>query len=312
MNVPILRKTIRLPNLATATVAVRSVVTLNKRRVHLAAARRHRQRRLNLSVRAEYRSIIDVRHSPLRSRFMNRRIDQILFRTITRSLRSPSFAGALGRSLFAERLQYRFFVRFVFIARYQSRNLEIQAFRRFLYQQFRVLFRPFAVDDFQHEFMFGVQGDVIPVVAATGVSRIAFVAVFLFFPHKVPLFVELNLFGVRGKNRPTHRAVVRRVLQRVLCNGLRYQDRPSGVVPFFAFPLLRRRVRGWRWRFLSAGGNRTRRFRDVRKSVVYKSSSTTIGCCLVRRRLERGCFFRPAHRIGDIFYFDSKTYRDRP
>jgi hypothetical protein len=43
-----------------------------------------------------------------------------------------------------------------------------------LYQQFRVLFRSFAVDDFQHEFVFGIQRNVIPVVATPRVSRIVF------------------------------------------------------------------------------------------------------------------------------------------
>ena len=312
MNVPVLRKTIRLPNLPTASVPIRPIVTLDKRRVDLPTALRLLQRQLNLFLRTEYRSIINFRYSTLLPRLVNRRIHQILFRTITRSLRSTSPAGTFRRSLFTERLQNRLFVRFVFVARYQPRRLEIQAFRRFLHQQFRVLFRSFAVDDFQHEFVFGIKGDVIPIVAATGVRRIIFVATFLFLPHKVPLFVELNLLGLWGKNPRVRRGELRRVRLQVLCNDLPSRDRLSGVVLFFAFRHRRRRVRGWRWRFLPAGGSRTKRFHVVRKSVVYKSSSTVIGCRLVRRRPERGYFFRPEHRVGDIFYSDSKTYRDRP
>jgi len=312
MNVPILRKTIRLSNLTTTSVSVRSVLTFDKRRVHFATTWRQRQGCPNLSVCTKHRPVIDFRYTSLHSRLVDRGINQLPFRTITRSSGTPTSSCAFGDSFFAECFKNRLDIRSPFIARYQSWRLEIQTFRRFSYQQFRVFFRAFAVDDFQHEFMFGIQGDVIPIVAASRVSRIVFVTVFLLFSYKVPLFVELNLLGVRGKKQRVPREVFRRVPRRVLCNDLRYRDRLSINVRFSAYHFPRRRVRGWRRWFLPVIESQKRRFLDVQKSVVYKSSNTAIGCCLVRKYRGRGYFFHPEHRVWGSFYSDSKTCRDRP
>ena len=142
---------------------------------------------------------------------MHRGIHQTLRNTITRSLRSPTLARPLRHTFFAERLQDRLFVRLVFIARHQARRLVFQAFRRLAYQLLRVLFRAFAIDDLQYEFVFRIECDVIPVIAATSVSRIVFVAVFLFLLHEVPLLDELDFFGVGGKSPRVRRGVFRRV-----------------------------------------------------------------------------------------------------
>ena len=312
MNVPILRKTIRLANLTTTSVPVRSVLAFDKRRVHLSTTRRCRQCRLNLCIRSKYRPIINFRYTPLHPRLVNRRIHQFSFRTITRSPWSSPSSRALGNSLFAERFKNRLDIRSPFVARYQSRRLEIQTFRRFSYQQFCVLFRSLPVDDFQDEFVFGIQRDVIPIVTTACVSRIVFVAVFLLFSDKVPLFVELNLLGIRGKKPRVRREVVRRVLRRVWCNGLRYRDRLLVNVRFSAFHFPRRHVRGWRRWFLLAVVSRKRPFPDVRKSVFCKPGNTTAGCRSVRKYHGRGYFFRPEHRVWGSFYSDSKTCRDRP
>jgi len=297
MNVPVLRKTIRLPNLARTTVAVRSVVPLNKRRVDLPTARRSRQCRLDLLVRAEHRSIVDFCYTAFLSGLTDRCIDQLLFRTITRTFRSASFSSTPWQSFFAKRLQKSLFVRFVFIARYQPRRLTIQAFRRFLHQQFRVFFRSLSIDHFQHEFVFGIKGNVIPVVAASGISGIIFVAVFLLFPNEVPLLVELNFLGIWGKNSPTLRGFVRRVLPPISYNDLRSRDRLSVNDPFFAFRILRQCVRGWqRWFFL-ANANRTKPFHVARKNAFCKSGTGANGCRLLRKHPERGYFFHHEHRV---------------
>ena len=312
MNVPILRKTIRLANLTTASIPVRSIVPFDERRVHLSTTRRCRQSRLNLCIRSKYRPIINFRYTSLHSRLVNRRINQFSFRTITGSTWSPLPSRALGNSLFAERFKNRLAIRSPFVARYQSRRLEIQTFRRFSYQQFRVLFRSLSVDDFQDEFVFGIQRNMIPIVTTARVSRIVFVAVLLLFSDKVPLFVELNLLGVRGKKPRVRREVVRRVPRRVLCNGLRYRDRLLVNVRFSAFHCPRRHVRGWRRWFLPAVVSRKRPFHAVRKSVVCKSGSTTAGYRSVHKYRGRGYFFHPEHRVWGSFYSDSKTCRDRP
>ena len=125
--------------------------------------------------------------------------------------RSSTLERPSHRTLFPKRLKNGLFIRLVFITRDQSRRLVIQASRRILYQLFRIFDCPFAVDDIQHQFVFGIQGDMIPVVAATSVSRIIFVAILFFFSYEVPLFVELNLFRLWGKKRRVRRVTVRHV-----------------------------------------------------------------------------------------------------
>jgi len=127
----------------------------------------------------------------------------------------------------AKRFEDRLFIHSPFVARDQSRSLVFQAFRRVLHQQVRVLFRSFAVDDFQHKFMLGVNGNMIPVVAASGVSPqkglLVFVAMLFLLVNEVPLLVELNLVGVGGKNQPTRCEVLRRVRLRVAYSVKNYR-----------------------------------------------------------------------------------------
>jgi len=311
MNIPILRKTIRLSHLAAATIAIRAVVTFDERSVDLPTATRLFQHLGHLFFRAEYNSITDVCDASVHTSFVNRRIDQILARLVSRSLRTATFAGSLGSSFDSKGFQNRLLVRLVFVARDQPRSLVFQAFRRVLHQQVRVLFRPFAVDDFQHKFMLGVQRNMIPVVTASGIIRIFFVAMLLLLVNEVPLLVELNLVGVGGKNQPTRREGLRRVLQPISCNDLLYRDRLLTNVLSFAHRHLQRRVREWRRRLPPAAANRTKPFRVVRKNVVCKSGSTTIACCSGRKHLERGYFPRHEHRVWDTFYSDNKTCEDR-
>jgi len=176
------------------------------------------QRRPHLFVCAEDRSIVDLRNPALHSRLVDRRIDQSLRRTKSRPRRSSPFASARTDTLLAKGFQNRLPVRLVLIAGDQSRSLVVQAFGRLLNQQLRVVFRPLAVDHFQHEFMFGIQRDMIPIVAATSVSRILRVALFLLFSHEVPLLVELDFVGVWGKKRPVRREVFPRACRQVWCN----------------------------------------------------------------------------------------------
>ena len=151
--------------------------------------------------------------------FTDLTLNNIKWRTIARLPWSSTFAGTTRHSLFAKRLQQRLFIRLVLIARYQSRRLVFQAFRRLLYQQLRVLFRAFAVDYLKHEFMFGIQRNMIPVIAATSISRIVCVAMLFLLCDETPLLVELNLFGVGGKSRRVRRGVFRRDRLRVGYNN---------------------------------------------------------------------------------------------
>ena len=317
MNIPILRKTIRLANLATATVSIRAVLTLNERRVHTTTALRQFQRLGHLFLRAEHDSMVNVRHATVFSRLVNGCIDQVFRRHVKCSTRTTTQSRRRRNMSLTERFEDRLFVGLVFVTGDQTWNLVFQPFRRVLNQQFRILFRAFAVDHFQHKFVFGIKGNVIPIVTASGIRRIVFVAMFLFFPNEVPLLVELNLFRVRGTvllkmGQQVRREVVRHVLRQVVCNDLRYRDQLSPNVLFFAFHSPRRRVREWKRRFSPAIASRKKPCRDVRKSVVYKSSNTTAACCLGRNRHERGYFLHPEHHVGSSFYSDNKTCQDRP
>lgn len=207
MNIPILRKTITLPNLPAAAVAVGAVMPLDERGVDCLAARRlFRRRRArsteslgDLFLRAEHRTIVDFRDATVFPRLVDRRINEVLRRNVKRSPRTARQTGRRRNVMFAERLQDRSFIRFPLVAGDQPGSLEIQAFGRVLDKCFRIVFRPLAVDDFQYEFVFGIQRDVIPIVAATSVRRIISVAIFLFLFDEVPLLVELNLFRLGGK-----------------------------------------------------------------------------------------------------------------
>ena len=173
-------------------------------------------------LRAKHYSIVNLFYTSLHARFMYRRIHQVRFGSITWFLRSPTFTGKTRHSLFPKRLKNRLLVRLVFITRNQSRRLELQTSRRILYQPFCVRLRPFTIDDFKDKFVFGIQCNVIPVVAATSVSRIAFVAIFFLLENEVPLFVELNLLGVGGKTPRVRRGVVRHVCLPIGCSGSRF------------------------------------------------------------------------------------------
>lgn len=281
------------------------------------AAPGHRKSRLNLFFCPEYRPIVYFYHTSIHTGLMHCCIHQVLRCAKTCFLRSTAFSCWMRQILLSEGLKNCLPVRLVFVAGNQPRRFELQAVSRFLYQLFCICFRAFAVDHFQHKFVFGIKGNVIPIVTASGIRRIVFVAMFLFFPNEVPLLVELNLFRVRGTvllkmGQQVRREVVRHVLRQVVCNDLRYRDQLSPNVLFFAFHSPRRRVREWKRRFSPAIASRKKPCRDVRKSVVYKSSNTTAACCLGRNRHERGYFLHPEHHVGSSFYSDNKTCQDRP
>ena len=312
MNVPVLRKTIRLPNLARATISVRTIVPLDKRRVHFSATRRGFQSRQDLFVRAKYRPVIDFRYSPVFTGFMDCRINQIDRRDEKGGSRTTRQTRRFRDMPFTERLQNRIPVRFIFVTCYQSRNLGIQAPSRFLYQKYSLLFRPFAIDHFQHELVFGIKGDVIPIVTATPISRVVFVAIFLLLFDEAPFLVELNFLGVRGKKQRVHRVILPHVLRRAGCSGSPFADGlfPGGL--FFASHFPRRHAQGGKRQFLLAIANRKKPFHDAQKIVVYKSGNAVIGYRSARRWYERGYYFHPEHRVWGSFYSDNKTFSSRP
>ena len=136
MNVPVLRKTIRLPNLARATVPVRTIVPFDKRRVHFSTTQRGFQSRQDLFVRAEHRPVIDFRDSPVFASFVNSCINQIFRGNKKGGSRTTRQTRRFRDMPFTKRLQNRIPVRFIFITRYQKRNLEIQAPSCFLHQKY--------------------------------------------------------------------------------------------------------------------------------------------------------------------------------
>jgi len=153
----------------------------------------------------------DFCDTSLHSRLMNRRIHQFLRRDKDRTTRTTAFSRRQRSRALAKRLQNRLLIRFPLVARHQSRRLIFQDFRRFSYQQFRVLFGAFAINDYQHEFVLGIERNVIPVVAGANVNRrdCVCVAMLFLFEHEVPLLVELNFFGLWGKKPRVLRGVAR-------------------------------------------------------------------------------------------------------
>ena len=312
MNVPVLRKTIRLAYLAATPIPVRTVLAFDKRRVHLATAFRFLQSRPDLLVRSEDRPVIDFRHSTVLTRLVDRRIHQIIRCNTNRSTRTTRQTGRRRNVPLAERFQNHRRIRLPLVTRNQSRRLEIQASGGILHQCPRIVFRSFSINHFEDEFVLGIQGDMIPVVATTGVRRIIFVAIFLFLLNKVPLFVELDFLRLGGKARRVRHGGFRRVLRRALCNDLPYQDRLSISVRFSASRSPRRRVPEWIRRFPRAVARRTGPFPVVRRIFSCKPGNTAVVCCSVRIGHGRGCFRRPEHRVWDSFYSDNKSFSNRP
>jgi len=168
------------------------------------------------------------------------------------------------------------------------------------------------MDHFQYEFVFGIKGDVIPVVAAMGIKGIIFVAVFLLLFDEAPFLVERNLFGVRGKKSPTHCAILPHGLRRAGCSGSPFAGEHFPDDWFFASPFPRRHGQGGKRRFLSAIASRKKPFHDARKNVFYKSGNAIIGYRSARRWYERGYDLHPEHRVWGSFYSDNKIFSSRP
>src|SRR5262249_51631802 len=68
-----------------------------------------------------------------------------------------------------------------------------------------VLLRPRPGDHRQDQAVLRVVGDVVPVIPAVVVGRIAGVAVLLLLADEGPLLIELDLAGTGGKRPPTRR-----------------------------------------------------------------------------------------------------------
>ena len=313
MNVPVLRKTIRLPNLSAATIAVGAVMSFDERRVDFLTALRLFQRRLDLLLRAEHTSIIDFDDTTFHTRFMNRRIDQILAGLVTRSFRTTSLAGSFRGPLDAERFQNRLPVRLVFIARDQPWSPVFQAFRRFTHQQLRVLFRPFAVHHLQHKSMLRINRHVIPVVTTTGISGIVFVAIFLFLPNEVPLLVELKLLGLRGKIRRVRREVFPHALRQVACNESPFAGEFFPNDLFSASRSLPRHAQESKRPWIPEAANQKTPSPSAPKISSCKQDNTTTDVpCSCRNGLERGYYSRHELRVWNNFYSDSKNDSNRP
>jgi len=72
---------------------------------------------------------------------------------------------------------------------------------------------PLARHKAQQETALGVDGGMVPVVAAEAVQRVGWVTVGLLLADEAPLLVKLDLPGLRGKKRPARCGAGRRVCQ---------------------------------------------------------------------------------------------------
>jgi hypothetical protein len=313
MNVPILRKTIRLSNLATATIPVGPVLPFDERGVDFSTALRLFQCRLDLLFRAEHTPVINLDHSTFHSCFMHRRIHQIFARLVSRAFRTSTFAGAFRSAFDTERFQNRLLIRLVFIARNQSRSPVFQAFGRVVHQQLRVLFRSFAVDHFQHEPMFRINCNMIPIVATAGISRIVFVAMLFLFVNKVPLLVELEFLRLGGKPPRVRREVAPHVHRQVACNESRFASAffPTDWSSSYRSP--RRHAQGGRRLCPSAVVSRKKQFPDAPRIFPYRPDNTA-NAFSFRDRTKHGLgyFLHPEPRVEDSLYSGNKTFPNRP
>jgi len=207
MEVPVLGKSVRPPDLARILMPVRAIVPLDKGDVDVAAARRTTQGLLQILPAPINDSRADAHHPAPAAVFVDRRVQQSGRRTTARfgSAADPMLAAArIGLSV---DLQDRFTVRLVLIAGDQTHPPASRATVEVPHETMHILAGPLARHQGDDQLVLGIQGHMVPVVPAPLIRRVVGITLFFLFAHEGPLFVELDLLRLRGKRRPDRRAI---------------------------------------------------------------------------------------------------------
>ncbi len=207
MDVPILGESVSPPDFASILRPVRAVVPLHKGEVDVAAARRTPQGLLQILPASLDDSRADAYDPAPAAVFVDRRVQQSGRRTTARlgSAADPMLAAArIGLSV---DLQDRFTVGLVFVAGDPTHPPASRATVEVPHETMDIPAGPLARHQGNDQLVLGIQGHRVPVVPAPLIRRVVRITLFFLFAHEGPLFVELNLLGLRGKGRPDRRAI---------------------------------------------------------------------------------------------------------
>ena len=138
-------------------------------------------------------------HAPLVPWLVHCRREPACWGHSIRLLGPTRFAGTRGRDRLAVGMQNRRPIGGVRIGNSQVEQASACTHVPIFDQRVGLRCSAFARYNTHHEVMRGIEGDVIPGVSLCAIRRIAGIAVFLLFPHKGPLLVELHLTRLRRK-----------------------------------------------------------------------------------------------------------------
>ena len=210
MDLPVLGKAVALAGLAAVAVVIRAVVPLHVHRVHPLTYRRGGQRRRDGKHRPEDDAGFDLDHAVVLARLVNHRILQALRGLLVRLGVPADLAPAPGSDRLAVGLQDGRLVARVLIRGHQIHQPAAGPFFEIVYQELGVPLGTFARDHTDNQAMFGVEGHMVPVVAAQVICRLVRVAALLLLGDEGPLLVELDFTGLGGKKPRDRRGVARR------------------------------------------------------------------------------------------------------
>src|SRR5262245_13395029 len=140
-----------------------------------------------------------MHHTPLVPGLVHRRILEVRWGHGVWLLGPTRLAGPWRGDRLAVGLQNRWLVSRVLVGDQQVHHASTCAPVHIFDQLFRLRGGALARHHAHHQTMYGVEGDMIPIIALFGVRWIVGIAVSLFFPYECPLLVTLDLSRLRGK-----------------------------------------------------------------------------------------------------------------
>lgn len=118
-------------------------------------------------------------------------------------------------NLFAINFLDSTFIRCMLITGEKDVCLSTRSFFNLLDYLFTILGCPWAWNDREQKTTFRINRGVVPTIALAFIFRLAVVHCLFFLSDERPLFVELNLSGLRGKKKPARREHLERVYRSI-------------------------------------------------------------------------------------------------
>jgi hypothetical protein len=219
MHLPVFAEPVSLPRLSRIATAIGRVVALDERGVHAVAHRGLAQYLLQPLRRAEDQPLFNGNHVIVLAVLVHRRVGHVVSHpALGENSRPARLTFPWGGHRFAERLLDCRRVRRVLVAGHQLRRLATELLTHLVHDCIAVLPRSRPGNHRQDELVLGVEGDMVPIVAAVVVIGVRGIAVLLLLSDEGPFLVELDFACIGGKKPPTPRGWLWRA------------DRPAGPI----------------------------------------------------------------------------------